>query len=288
MRHRYLYYFLLLTFTTLFRDFTPDNELKYISIANEALQNNNWFTFHNHGDIYADKPPLFLWLIMLSKLIRGGYHVWIIVLFSSLPALAIMAVMDRWIKNEESNSNTLAANLIIITTIMFLGAAFIIRMDMLMSLFIVLSLYKFYKIYKNKHSAYDKYLLVIYLFLAVFTKGLIGLLIPFTSIIAFLSIKKQISTFDHYFGWRQYMVFFALCMGWFILIYREGGMIYLDNMLLKQTIGRGFNSFHHKEPVWYYLPRMLWSFAPWSLLFIVLIWKSIQTKMINTDLEKFF
>ncbi|MDD2251218.1 MAG: glycosyl transferase, partial [Candidatus Cloacimonetes bacterium] len=82
MRYRYLYYLLLLIPAFIFRDFTPANELKYISIADEALQSGTWFTFYNHGEIYADKPPLFFWLIMLSKLITGGYHMWLIGLFS--------------------------------------------------------------------------------------------------------------------------------------------------------------------------------------------------------------
>ena len=54
-----------------FRDFTPDNELRYLSIADEALQNGSFITFFNHGLIYADKPPLYLWIVMLGKSIFG-------------------------------------------------------------------------------------------------------------------------------------------------------------------------------------------------------------------------
>ena len=42
----------------LWRDFTPSNELRYLSIADEALQNHTFFSFTNHGIPYADKPPL--------------------------------------------------------------------------------------------------------------------------------------------------------------------------------------------------------------------------------------
>lgn len=41
----------------LLRDFTPDNELRYLSIADEALRNHTFFAFTNHGVAYADKPP---------------------------------------------------------------------------------------------------------------------------------------------------------------------------------------------------------------------------------------
>lgn len=288
MRYRYLYYLLLLISAFIFRDFTPANELKYISIADEALQSGTWFTFYNHGEIYADKPPLFFWLIMLSKLITGGYHMWLIGLFSLLPSMGIMAMMDRWLRNEEAKFNPVVANLMLLTTIMFIGATLVVRMDMLMTFFIVLSLYTFYNIYKDEHADIEKYLLPVYIFLALFTKGPIGLFIPVVSIIVFLLVKKQIRTIGHYLGWRQCLIFLGLCVIWFVLVYMEGGREYLHDLLFKQTIGRGINSFDHKEPFWFYLPRMLWSFAPWSLLFIVLIWRGIHKKMFRSDMEKFF
>ena len=288
MRYRYLYYLLLLIPAFIFRDFTPANELKYISIADEALQSGTWFTFYNHGEIYADKPPLFFWLIMLSKLITGGYHMWLIGLFSLLPSMGIMAVMDRWLRDEDAKFNPIITNLMLLTTIMFIGATLVVRMDMLMTFFIVLSLYTFYNIYKDEHADIEKYLLPVYIFLALFTKGPIGLFIPVVSIVVFLLVKKQIRTIGHYLGWRQCLIFLGLCAVWFVLVYMEGGREYLNDLLFKQTIGRGINSFHHKEPFWFYFPRMLWSFAPWSLLFIVLIWRGIKKKMFRSDMEKFF
>ena len=40
------------------RDFTPANELRYLSIVDEALAEGLVFTFSNQGEPYADKPPL--------------------------------------------------------------------------------------------------------------------------------------------------------------------------------------------------------------------------------------
>ena len=46
------------------RDFSPANELRYLSIADEALADGHWFAFSNHGEPYADKPPLYFWIVM--------------------------------------------------------------------------------------------------------------------------------------------------------------------------------------------------------------------------------
>lgn len=270
------------------RDYNPVNELKYISIADEALRNGTWFTFYNHGEMYADKPPLYFWFVMLSKLATGNHYMWLIGLLSLLPSFGIMAVMDRWMKNEGKIFNPVVANLMLLTTAMFLGATIIVRMDMLMGFFVVLSLYKFYAIYKGKHTAADKYLLSLYLFLALFAKGAMGLAIPVVSIVVFLAMKKQIRTIGRYLGWRQLLLLSGLCILWFTFVYAEGGREYLNNLVFHQTLDRGINSFHHKGPFWFYILRMLFTFAPWSLLFIVLVWRGIRGKMLNDDMERFF
>ena len=51
------------------RDFTPSNELRYLSIADEAIANGHLFAFYNHGIPYADKPPLYFWIVMLCRLL---------------------------------------------------------------------------------------------------------------------------------------------------------------------------------------------------------------------------
>lgn len=288
MRYRYIAYILLILPVFLLRDYTPAHELKYLSIVDEALRNGTWFTFYNHGDIYADKPPLYFWLIMLSKLFTGNYQMWAIGLLSLLPSVGILAVMDNWLQKEEKTFNPAVANGMLLTTAMYLGATLYARMDMLMTFFIVLSLHSFYSLYKKGQTGIQSYLLPVYIFLAVFTKGPVGLLIPVLSIIAFLIVKKESRNIGRYLGWRQILIFTGLCAAWFIFVYIEGGKTYLNDMIFTQTIGRGIDSFHHKEPFWFYFPRMLWSFAPWSLLCIALIGQGIYNRRFSGDLEKFF
>lgn len=272
----------------IFRDYTPSNELKYISIAFESIQNNTWFTFYNQGEIYADKPPLFLWLLKISILLTGSFPMYLTGLFSLLPAIGVLFVMDKWMESEGVRINPIIANVLLLTSVMFLASTLVIRMDMLMLFFIVLSLYSFYRIYKNKNYPTEKYLLPVFIFLALFSKGPIGLLAPVGSIVTFLALKGEIRSFGRYFGYRQWIILAGLCLLWFLGVYWEGGEAYLSDLVFRQTVGRGINSFHHKEPFWYYFPRMFWSFAPWSIWLIVLFAKGSMTKYFKTDLQKFF
>lgn len=53
-------------------------------------------------------------------------------------------------------------------------------------------------------------------------------------------------------------------------------------------MGRGIDSFHHKEPFYYYLISIWYTLAPWSFLVIGLFIAALIKKRINTTLEQFF
>lgn len=74
MKSKFLPFLLLLAVlpVLIFRDYTPSNELRYLSIVDEALRNGDIFTFTNHGIQYADKPPLYFWILMLGKWLLGN------------------------------------------------------------------------------------------------------------------------------------------------------------------------------------------------------------------------
>lgn len=142
MKSKFLPFLLLLAVlpVLIFRDYTPSNELRYLSIVDEALRNGDIFTFTNHGIQYADKPPLYFWILMLGKCLLGNHAMWFASLFSFIPALVIMLIMDRWVEREVSVANRLSAQLMLMSCGLFLGLAVVLRMDMLMCMFIVLAL----------------------------------------------------------------------------------------------------------------------------------------------------
>jgi len=284
------YFLLLLVFLPLLflRDFTPDNELKYLSIADEAIRNGNFFTFTNHGEVYADKPPLYLWIVMLGKLLFGMHSMLFLGLFSVIPALVILYIMDKWVAGSTDKNNRLSGLLMMITSGYFIGAGVVLRMDMLMCMFIVLALYTFYQMFVGKGTKWSGLLFAVYVFMALFTKGPIGILVPLLSVIAFLAVKGQLRTLGRYWGAKTWIVLLIGAAIWFTGVFVEGGYDYLHNLLFNQTVNRAVDSFHHKKPFYYYFEVIWYCLAPWSLLYIGLIFAGIKAKLINTDLEKFF
>ena len=81
LRHIIILMFLSVIPLILFRDYTPSNELRYLNIADEAIANGNFFAFYDHGIPYADKPPLYLWIVMLGKVLFGEHIMLFLALF---------------------------------------------------------------------------------------------------------------------------------------------------------------------------------------------------------------
>ena len=259
------------------RDFSPSNELRYLSIADEALANGYIFAFNYQGLPYADKPPLYLWLIMLCKLIFGRHSMFVLsFLFSYVPSLVIIWVMDRWVvsalRAESKVAGTelrLSQALMTGTCGMFVGTAIFLRMDMLMTMFIVLALYSFYKLYSGSGSAgVQSILLPVWIFMALFTKGPVGLLMPPLAIICFLLVKGQGRQLGKYLGWKTWGIIAILSAVWLTGAFIDGGKEYINNLLFHQTVGRAVSAFTHNKPFWYYLVAVWYCTAPYCLLLV--------------------
>jgi hypothetical protein len=272
----------------IFRDFTSVNELRYLSIADEALRAGSIFTFTNHGIDYADKPPLYFWIVMSGKLILGKHSLLFLVIFSFVPALVILHTMDSWVKDRLTQNERVLAQLMLITSVYFLGPAVYLRMDMLMCMFIVLSMYTFFKMYSGSTKKRYTFLFPVYIFLALFTKGPVGIIVPLVSTLVYLTIKRDLKSIGHYWGWKTLSIIVVLCGIWFAAVYREGGSQYLENLLFHQTLGRAVNSFHHKEPFYYYFLSVLYSLAPWTLLIAGVLISGLIKKSADSDVERFF
>ena len=128
----------------------------------------------------------------------------------------------------------------------------------------------------------------IYTFLAIFSKGAVGIMVPLMTIILFLLVKRELKSIGKYLGFKFWGVLVILCGAWFVGVYLDGGVEYLNNLLFHQTIDRAVNSFHHKEPFYYYLITYWYSIAPWSILAVLALVVGFKNKIIKSDTDKIF
>ena len=249
------------------RDLTPANELRYLSITDEALRDGHLFAFFNHGAPYADKPPLYFWLLMLCRLLFGRHCIYVLSLLSFLPSAVVAAVMDRWVyggRKDAAPRERAAMALLLCATVYWLALSFFLRMDMLMTMFIVLALYAWHRD--------QPWLFALYTFLALFTKGPVGILMPPLVVLVYILAcgRKQPDLPQHrlgrFLGWRFLLLVGGCCAVWFTCAWLDGGADYLRNLVFHQTVDRTVNASHHREPFWFYLVQLWPVLLPWCLL----------------------
>lgn len=309
---QYLPFLIALLPVLILRDFAPSDELRYISIANEAIQYNHWFAFTYQNIPYADVQPLYIWLLCLWKTLFLSHRMWAIGLVSLLPALGVLWVMNRWVTKfglssmrlkDGSQSRQLAQYMLAITGFELLMSVYL-RMEMLFSLFITLALYNFWKIlYKPlgpndlytqpeimvKYHHHNQVLFALYTFLAVFTQGATGFYLIFLSTTIFLLVSGNARLWWRAWNWRVWLILAGLCGAWFYATYLEGGKQYLDMMLERLSLGGTIIANAHMRP-WYYLLLTIWAdtlpFGPICLG--ALIYTLYKKRKLETCLQQFY
>ena len=285
---RYAIYFLLLLPLLLLREATPTNELKYLEIADEALRDGHFWCLFYQGLAYADKPPLYIWIIMLFRQMLGSHCIWLLELFSLIPALATMAIFSKWCGDLLSKRFRIAAERTLLTSAYFLGGAVVLRMDMLMVMFITLAMYTFWRILRGDDRKILRLAFPLYVFMAIFSKGPVGILVPLVCIPIYLICTGRIKEIGKVWGWRTWLTLAILCGAWWICVYLEGGKEYLNNLLFHQTFDRAVDAFHHKRPWYFYCYSIWYAMGPWALLTIPTAVIALVKKEKLNRLTKFF
>lgn len=269
------------------RDFSVDNELRYLSIADEALRNHTWFSFTNHGLAYADKPPLYLWIVMLGRSLFGNQCMAFLSLFSLVPAFVTTHSLNALFFDQLRWRHRLAASAMLLTCGYFFALAFFLRMDMLMTMFIVLGMCSFWRMHEGRATKADRWLLPVWLFLGLFTKGPYGLLFPLLGTTAFLLYKGELRTWCRYWGLRTWGVLLGLSGLWLCAVYAEGGSDYFHNLVFQQTLDRSVRWVTHKHGWHYYLWTTWYAAAPWSLTLATLLLVAWRKGVHFNDLQHF-
>lgn len=276
-RVRYLAYLLLLLPLLLHRAPTEANELKYLTIANEALRDGHVWCLYLDGAAYADKPPLYLWIVMLLRRLLGFHCIPLLELFSLLPAFGVLAIFDRWCAPTLRLRWRLVAEAALLTTAYFLGGAVVLRMDMLMVFFITLALWLFWRMDRGDAAAWLPWAFAGAVFGAIFSKGPVGFLFPLLAVFVWLLRERRLRDFGKAWGWRTWLVLVLLCGIWWGCAFLEGGRDYIDNLLVHQTVDRAVNAFHHRRPWYWYLYTVWYAMGPWALLTIPLsVWGVVR------------
>jgi hypothetical protein len=122
------------------RDPWPADEPRFALVARDMVLSGQWLIPMIGGDTYADKPPLFFWLIGFFYLLTGSLRIAFLLpsLLAGLATLALIYDLGRRLWNREVG---LAAALLLLGTVQFVWQARQAQIDATVCFWIVLGLY---------------------------------------------------------------------------------------------------------------------------------------------------
>ena len=249
------------------RDLWDPDETRYAVVAREMSETGNWILPQLNGKIYAEKPPLFFWLVNLSVFFLGEDSE----LANRLPSAmaGLLAVLLTFFFGERLLNTRVGflSSLILSTCFLFPQISRWMMLDSLFTLFFLLTLFYFHRGYGD-HEGRQKYYFLAGLFmgLGVLTKGPIAYIpIPILLLYSFiLKDPRRAWNLNLLYG---FVISLAVVFIWLLPACWIGGDIYRDKILFGQTIGRlieGGKHFHPKS-IFFYFIRFPFEFLPWTV-----------------------
>lgn len=266
----------------------PD-ETRYVAVAKEIAESNDWITLRLNGNIYHEKPPVFFWLIAVFSLLFGGFSEFSARFPSAIAGLGSAVVTYFFAQRLFGKKVALLSSFILITSLAYLGASQWVILDPVLTFFVVTAIYLLFTGLTEKKKRLVTYVAAFALMaLGTLTKGPVGFILPFLVIIIyanFIKALRSLFTKELFFG---FILFLFLILCWLIPACLSGGEGYTKELLLRQIFGRYFKAFSHREPFYFYFVRFPAEFLPWSLFLPSAIIFLIKNKLNETNVKFIF
>ena len=265
------------------RDPWPADEPRFALVARDMVLSGQWLIPMIGGDIYADKPPLFFWMIGGFYLLTGSLRVAFLLpsLLAALASVGLIYDLGRRLWNREVG---FAAALLLLGTVQFVWQGRQAQIDATLCFWIVLGLYCLVRHLLLGPDWRWFSLGCAAAGLGIITKG-VGFLPLLILIPYFLLRDTRWSPRPHLLRSGQsawcwalgpVAMLAAICV-WFVpmvIVSMSSPVLaaYRDEILFQQTIDRYANSWIHVKPFWYFFTSVippLWlpasALIPWAI-----------------------
>ena len=249
------------------------DETYYLSSGLNMVKTGDWITPVFEGrEVRFQKPILFYWFVALSFKIFG------VNIFSGrLPSVifatcGILLIYYFSLILFNNYKGALFSSLALLSSPLYFLNARAARTDIVLTFFITLSMLFFAKGFfeqKNRRSYFI--FSFIAMGLATMTKGPPGFLIPFISIVIFLSFfrKDRLVLRDMFTPW-PFIFFLLIVIPWPLTMYLLHGDRFINLFFFSELISRvDRSSINLLSNIGYYLGTMVRHFFPWSIFLLI-------------------
>ncbi|ASK79558.1 hypothetical protein CF386_10920 [Paraphotobacterium marinum] len=267
--------------------FSPD-ETRYAEIAREMIKTHEFIVPHLDGVIYFEKPPLIYWLTAVY-LKLFGLNEWAARLVNPILSLSYIIFQYLLIKRIfNSRIIALLSSLLCLTSLLYLVMSRYLNLDIGVAIFINCSLLTFLaSIYSQKKSKIWLTLSFIFSFLAVMTKGLIGLVFPMMVIGLWVIFTGRFFLLKNYRLYLGAILVLLVSSIWIFAVNSRYPDFFHYYVIVQQFLRFTTNEQHRSMNIIVYFVCVFAIFIPW-LGFLPILVKNYFKNWFNTNLEEKF
>ena len=262
---------------------SPD-EPRYAQVAKEMINRGDWILMHYNGNTYADKPPLFFWLIAFSSFLWQGFSSFS-VRFPAAFFGTLTVILTFFLGKTLYSSRTgFLSGLILATSLEFSYLSTRANIDTTLTFLTTASLLCFFQWYRRgqdkakdmkkvelgvkvEEKAKMRNLLIygfyIGMALATLAKGPVGFILPLSVSLIYLVFQKDWGGMRRMRLLSGMALFLVIVLLWYLPALFEGGEDYLQATLFKHSIDRYAQGWSKGRPIYYYLYNFPIDFLPW-------------------------
>lgn len=256
------------------------DEERFLGVSLEMLQNGSWLIPHRAGEIYPDKPPLFMWTVALLVRLTDAPAIALFLPALLAGAVATLCLYDLGRRLWNPRIGTIAALLFLSSyqTYSVLRAG---QIDGFLCLWTSLGLYGLLRHILLGPAWGWFYLACMAMGFGIISKG-VGFLPALALIPYAYAVRKGwpgvVTMPGQGRAWALGPVVALIAISVWLLpllmtVALQGdadSLAYVREILLRQTAQRYANAWHHREPFWYFFAEVIPKY--WLPLVLALPW----------------
>jgi 4-amino-4-deoxy-L-arabinose transferase-like glycosyltransferase len=261
------------------RDPWPSDEPRFTLVAKQMVESGDWLFPHRGVELYADKPPMLMWLEAASFEIVRSWRIAFMLpsLLSALGTLWLIYDLGRRLWTRKAGMYAAMAALM---CIQFVFQAKRAQIDPLVVFFITAANWGLLRHVLCGPNWRAYWFGCFCAGLGVITKGVgfLALLMLLPYVWASLRGWHGVATMGRNVWWRWLLGLVAVLAAiglWLVPMllaaHAHAGdpryTAYVNNILFHQTAGRYAHAWHHIHSAFYYLPLLLYNWLPLSLTY---------------------
>jgi len=249
------------------------DEPRYAQVAREMLARHDWITPTLGGTPWLEKPPLYYWQAMIAYALFGVSD-WSARLPSAIDATLMVVGIYFFLKRFRPGSH-LDGALMTASAAGVIGFARAASTDMPLAAMFTLALLAWYGWYESE----QKYHLGAFYFfvgLGMLAKGPVAPFLAGVIVLLFVIAKGEWSLLRRTLWLPGILIFLVVAAPWFVAVQLKNPDFFKIFVLQHNLQRFGSNLYHHREPIWYYVPVALLGLLPWVVFAITGIVETIR------------